>query len=153
MIELANILKISPNGKVKIKKNSGEIQEGQIFFPYGFFGSIKITNNSLAMVFYVDGNNDYPLICPINIIKQPSYNEGDIQIGGFDNETKITITSDTITIKAQNNIIDGDLKITGNIIIEGTSNLQGQATIQGKQFLTHTHSGVQSGSSNTGSVS
>ncbi|MCE2688187.1 MAG: hypothetical protein LW595_06570 [Rickettsiales bacterium] len=163
MIEIATIISISPKNLVKFKKSDGRIQQGQIFFPYGFFGSIKINKNSLAMVFY-DGGRDYPLICPINIISQPNFNQGEIQVGGFDNQTKIVVKENEIIITAPNNKIEGNLKVSGNIEVEGnvkinsnvevqgTSNLQGQTTIQGKQFLIHTHSGVQSGLSNTGSV-
>jgi hypothetical protein len=148
MNEIATILEIKNNGIIKFKTNNGNIQLGQVFYPYGFFGNIKITKNSLVLVFYVDGGRDYPLAMPINIIKQPtSIGSGNIQAGGFDNETKILITDNQITINATQIEINGNLKVNGNAIITGNAN------ISNKDFLTHSHSGVSSGSANSGPVS
>jgi len=55
-------------------------------------------------------------------------------------------SSKTFTISAAKIIFDG------NVEINGTLTVSGDATISGKSFLGHTHSGVESGGSNTGSV-
>jgi hypothetical protein len=153
MNEIAKIISINQDGKVKFKKSSGEIQIGQIFLPYGFFSNIKITENSLVLIFYVDGGKDYPLVCPINIIKQPKIESGQIQVGGFDNQPNILIKDNSITITATNTKIEGDLEINGNITINNDATITGQATITGKNFLNHTHSAVMSGTANSGPVS
>ena len=46
----------------------------------------------------------------------------------------------------------GNAEISGNLKIDGATNLVGTTTIEGVTFLTHEHSGVQSGSGNTGGV-
>ncbi|MBP2655014.1 MAG: phage baseplate assembly protein [Firmicutes bacterium] len=55
-------------------------------------------------------------------------------------------SSKTFTISAENIVFDG------NVTINGTLTVSGDATISGKSFLSHTHSGVESGGSNTGAV-
>lgn len=153
MNEIATIMSINLDGKVKFKKSNGEIQLGQVFLPYGFFSNIKITENSLVLVYYVDGGKDYPLVCPINIIKQPKINSGEIQVGGFDNQPNILIKDNSIIITSANTQINGNLQINGNITVSNDATITGQATITGKNFLTHTHQGVTSGTSNSGPVS
>lgn len=56
-------------------------------------------------------------------------------------------SSKTFTISAENIVFDG------NVTINGTLTVSGDATISGKSFLSHTHSGVESGGSTTGGVS
>jgi phage baseplate assembly protein V len=48
--------------------------------------------------------------------------------------------------------IAGNVNITGNLDVSGTSDLVGATTIQTKPFITHIHSGVQSGVNNSGGV-
>jgi phage baseplate assembly protein gpV len=148
MIEIAPIIEIKPNGTIKFKNNTGNIETGQVVYPVGFFTNITITTNSLVVVFRVDGGRDFPLVMPVNIIKQPTnIASGNIQVGGVENETKILITDNAINITSPNTEINGNLKVTGNAIITGN------ATIANKDFLNHTHSGVSSGSANSGPVS
>ena len=62
----------------------------------------------------------------------------------------IDVESTTVNISA------GNVNVTGKVTaanIEATSELKGAtALIGGRQFASHTHSGVQSGASNTGGV-
>jgi phage baseplate assembly protein gpV len=51
--------------------------------------------------------------------------------------TQVTIQSPTVTVD-------------GNLVVTGTTSGTGNGTFNGKNVDTHVHSGVQSGSSNTG---
>ena len=59
----------------------------------------------------------------------------------------IEFTGSGINIVAPNG-----LHITGSITMSSTLDVTGATSIQGTDFKTHTHSGVQSGGSNTGGV-
>lgn len=56
-----------------------------------------------------------------------------------------------INITGNVNII-GDIDVIGNLNVKGTTNLDGTTTIETKPFITHIHSGVQSGANNSGGV-
>lgn len=65
----------------------------------------------------------------------------------------VNITAENANITATNTTIDGDVQITGNLVVDGDSTLTGAGTeIAGKVFLTHLHSGVTTGVDNTGGV-
>ena len=48
--------------------------------------------------------------------------------------------------------MDNKLNVTGDAVMGSKLDVTGQTNIQGTDFLTHTHSGVQAGSSSTGGV-
>lgn len=82
------------------------------------------------------------------------YGRNDNKVLFMDNGN-IDIISDTnkITLKGSSIEITGNVKITGNLEVTGNSTLTGNGTtIAGKNFLTHTHSGVTAGGGVTGGV-
>lgn len=89
----------------------------------------------------------------------PNYATDAIEIRSDDGKTKVTVKQDTLTF------LQGTATITmtgGNITMAaGTINITGttavnitspESTMDSKPFLTHKHSGVTGGSSNTGGV-
>lgn len=68
----------------------------------------------------------------------PSYSTTAVEVRTFDGATKIGLTAGTVTITAAHTIMTGDLTVTGDVKGNGTS------------LHTHTHSGVSTGTSNTG---
>ena len=161
-MEIVSLLK--NNGKVaRVQLDDGSIIDNVvILYPYGLFANIKIDDNSLGLLF-CQNTRDYCYVIPYNIAKQPTLTSGSVAIGDFENDKIIKIVNGNVVINT-NVIIEGSLSANGavnlgnNLVIAGTLttvgtvNLQGTTTIQGKVFTTHTHSGVQSGSSITGGV-
>jgi hypothetical protein len=136
-MQIVGILAIE-NNLARVELDDGSIIDGaKIIYPAGFFANIEIDGNSLGMLFK-DGNNDYAFVLPINIVSQPLLAINEVALGNFKQNKTIKIASD-ITLNA-------DTKIAAKF---ETTN---ETKLQGKLFLTHTHSGVQSGGSNTGSV-
>lgn len=68
----------------------------------------------------------------------PNYSTTATEVRTFDGSTKIGLIAGTVTITASHTIISGDLTVTGDVKGNGTS------------LHTHTHSGVSTGTSNTG---
>lgn len=68
----------------------------------------------------------------------PNYSTSAVEVRTFDGSTKISLVSGAISITATHTIINGDLTVTGDVKGQGTS------------LHTHTHSGVSTGSGNTG---
>lgn len=68
-------------------------------------------------------------------------------------EAGVTITAPKLTINSQGDVdinAQGDININGQQIVAASS--ANDTKIDGKTFLTHQHTGVQSGSSDTGGV-
>lgn len=132
-MQIASILSVS-NNKARVQlDDQSVIDDVVIIYPAGFFANLAIDDNSLGL-FFQDGSKDYSYIMPINIAKQPILTINQIAIG--------------------NNIVIQDDKMQVNIDLDINAKLDvaGETTIQNRQFLTHTHSGVQSGGSNSGGV-
>lgn len=127
-MQIVSILSVD-NNKARVQLDDQSIiDEVVIIYPAGFFANLAIDDNSLGL-FFQDGSKDYSYVMPINIAKQPTLTTNQIAIG--------------------NNIIIQDDKMQINAKLD----VSGETKIQNKPFLTHTHSGVQSGGSNTGGVS
>lgn len=127
-MQIVSIISVS-NNKARVQLDDQSIIDGVvIIYPAGFFANLAIDDNSLGL-FFQDGSKDYAYVMPINIAKQPTLTTNQIAIG--------------------NNIIIQDDKMQINAKLD----VSGETKIQNKPFLTHTHSGVQSGGSNTGGVS
>lgn len=128
------------NNLARVQLDDGSIIDGAvILYPFGLFSNIAINDNSMGLLLE-DGSNDYCYVMPFNILAQPTLASGEIAVGDFLNNK---------TIKFLQN---GTVQINGNVVINGTIEVTGQANLQGKDFITHTHSGVQTGSSATGVV-
>ena len=161
-MEIVSLLK--NDGKVaRVQLDDGSIIDNVvILYPYGLFANIIIDDNSLGLLF-CQNTRDYCYVIPYNIAKQPVLTSGSVAIGDFENNKLIKIVNGNVVINT-NVIIEGtfsadgavnlgnNLVISGTLTTAGTVDLQGATTIQGKVFATHTHSGVQTGSSITGGV-
>ena len=161
-MEIVSLLK--NDGKVaRVQLDDGSIIDNVvILYPYGLFANIIIDDNSLGLLF-CQNTRDYCYVIPYNIAKQPVLTSGSVAIGDFVNNKLIKIINGNVVINT-NVIIEGtfsadgavnlgnNLVISGTLTTVGTVDLQGTTTIQGKVFTTHTHSGVQTGSSITGGV-
>jgi hypothetical protein len=86
--------------------------------------------------------------------------------------TKVVATSGSLELTATTVTVNGELLVNGELVVEGnisqpsgytamfdgtanfsgTTTFTGSTTIQGYAFLTHMHSGVATGASNTGGV-
>jgi phage baseplate assembly protein V len=64
-------------------------------------------------------------------------------------KNEINAKTGTMNLTATTNIT-GDVTITGNLTVTGTITSSGEVTGNGIALSTHVHSGVSSGSSNTG---
>jgi hypothetical protein len=166
---------LNNNGQqARVQLDDGSIIDGVvILYPFGLFSNIAISDNSMGLLLK-DGASDYPYVMPFNISAQPTLASSEVAIGNFEKNIKflqngkIEINGDVIingsiqtTGRAnlgENIIIAGTLKaigaseLTGDTLINGKLEVVGQAKLQGKDFITHIHSGVQTGSSNSGSV-
>jgi hypothetical protein len=85
----------------------------------------------------------------------PNYSTAVVEVRTFDGATKIGLTNGTVTITAANTHITGTLQVDGKITsadsvtaptVTGSTNV----IFGGKSGIAHTHSGVSTGSGNTG---
>jgi hypothetical protein len=85
----------------------------------------------------------------------PSYSTTAVEVRTFDGATKIGLTNGTVTITATNTHITGALQVDGAVTssasvtaptVTGSTNV----IFGGKSGIAHTHSGVATGSGNTG---
>jgi len=168
---------LSNNSKLaRVQLEDSSIIDGVvILYPFGLFSNIAINDNSMGLLLE-DGSNDYSYVMPFNISAQPTLASGEVAVGDFvNNKTIKFLQNGTIQINGdvvingtiqttgratlgENIVIAGTLKaigsteLTGDTLITGKLEVVGQAKLQGKDFITHTHSGVQTGSSATGGV-
>ena len=68
-------------------------------------------------------------------------------------ENEITVKATTVSVQAQTATVQGTNQVTVESNEQVTISGNGKTSIEGKDFLTHTHSGVQSGGSISGPVS
>lgn len=125
------------------------IKEGDIGLLIAADGNISVFKKLLQMFTpatyekhrYEDGIF-FPLILNGQIFS--STDENNLLISSIDGTTKISMSEEKITITAPQTIVDGDLKVNGTV----TSSVDVlSAGISGKS---HTHTGVQTGTGNTG---
>lgn len=64
----------------------------------------------------------------------------------------VTVQATTVSVEAENATVQGTDKVTVESNSQVAISGNGHTTIEGKDWLTHTHSGVQSGGSDTGPV-
>jgi len=100
-----------------------------------------------------------------------SEDAGNLIIPNLDGSVRVAIWTDKVKITAPSVILDtatttctGNLVVDGDITVNGISTLTGDvttladlivdgtATLDGHDFVTHRHSGVQTGSGDTGAV-
>lgn len=87
----------------------------------------------------------------------PGYSTETAQLRNEAGNAYVEISGATVNIKASTiNLEAGVVNVNGNETAFNSTNLSfngsGSTTIEGKRFLAHTHSGVQTGSGNTGGV-
>lgn len=113
------------------------------------------TIGSACLIFACDGDFSRKFAIPFNNSDGQKVNVGEKMI--FTPQgSKIYLKNDgsiEIIAAKQKISIVGDVSISGKLTVQGDADLKGTGTkIANKTFLTHTHSGVQSGPSNTGGV-
>ena len=82
----------------------------------------------------------------------PNYSTDSVQLRSDDLTVLVSLSSDRISIVAPKIDVTslGDINITGKKVT--VTSTDSDTTVDGKVFLTHTHTGVQSGGSNSGPV-
>lgn len=118
--------------------------------PYGINAAPPENTNCVVVAPFGYTENCYVVAFNANA---PVINAGEVII--YNNfGTQIYLKNDgSVEITAPIVKINGDVNITGNLIVDGDSTLTGAATsIADKTFLIHEHSGVTSGPDNTGGV-
>ena len=97
----------------------------------------------------------------------PSYSTTQVEVRTFDGTTKVGLIAGTVTITAANTHITGTLQVDGAVTTNSTLATQGEitsavsvtapnvigstnVTFGGKSGIAHTHSGVTTGTGNTG---
>lgn len=164
-ISLADILstEIIDNliyAKVKLLRNNVIIDDVLLVNYKGISGEPQIA--SKCLVLNADENFTRYYGLAIDTSNELSTQKDAITLYGrgtnkvlFMDSGNIDIISDgnKITLKGNSIEITGNVKITGNLEVSGDSTLTGNGTtIAGKNFLTHTHSGVTAGGGVTGGV-
>lgn len=77
-----------------------------------------------------------------------NYPTAGIEIRDESGSTKVNVTSGSVTVQGTTvNVSGSTISVSGSNVTLGSS-----TTIDGKSFLNHTHSGVESGNSNSGPV-
>ena len=126
--------------------------------PYGLNSAPPPGINCLMLAPFAYSENIYAL--PFNV-NAPKLQLGETIIyDNFGGQIYLKANGDIDIIAAKNvNITGGTTTINGNVHITGTLAVDGNATltgsgssIAGKTFLTHTHTGVTTGSGNSGGV-
>lgn len=142
---------LNNNGQqARVQLDDGSIIDGVvILYPFGLFSNIAISDNSMGLLLK-DGASDYPYLMPFNISAQPTLASSEVAVGNFEKNIKF-LQNGKIEINGDV-VINGNITTTGDTLINGKLEVVGQAKLQGKDFIAHTHSGVQTGSSATGGV-
>ena len=159
-VQLATMEKVNLNGQVSWK-NISTLLDVPVLFPRanGFSITFPIKKGDECLVIFADccidgfwqsggvGNTQLDKrrhdlsdgMAIITNISQPNkltnVSTTSLQLRSDDGNTKVDISTGNITLTATNVTINSN-----------------NVTIAGKNFLSHTHSGVQTGSGNTGSV-
>lgn len=81
------------------------------------------------------------------------YSSGSAQLRNADGSACIEISGSSINIQGSSVTINGQTTVNGQTAINGRTTIQGGTSIDGKDFLSHTHSGVETGGGKTGGVS
>lgn len=104
----------------------------------------KIIYNSNGTKIHLKQNGDID-IQATDDNKQPNIN--------ITASTNVNINATNVSITATDSTLNGNVTIDGNLEVTGDSTLTGTGTtIAGKNFLSHTHSGVTTGAGVTGGV-
>lgn len=119
----------------------------------GIQAQLERRRHDLTDCFFIPGGVSQP-----NAI--PNFSTNSLQVRTLDgrsivdvSSSGITLTSPKVTINSSGDvdiIAQGNVNISGQKIMETSS--QNNTTIDGKTFLTHLHTGVSSGQSDTGPV-
>lgn len=113
----------------------GKVADCAGLFPFGLHSIPSV--GSLAVVFNINGNAESKAAIIISNTR-PDLKAGEVALYHPDTGATVKMNSDgTVTISADSIKLDGDVSITGDLVVKG------------KDFLTHTH-GISSGSSSPG---
>lgn len=157
----------------------GVARDTTMLMPYGLVANPDDNTEGLTFSIGADGSRMYCMPFNPNLI--PRGSKGDVILFS-NKTTKITLKKNgNINVETNTNVnvsckeltascetaevnattadvnaatinLNGNVNISGNLVVTGTSTLVSTTTIETKPFLTHAHSGVTSGTSNTGGV-
>jgi hypothetical protein len=145
----------------------GKAADIETIFPYGM--SANMPKDSIVLLFNVQAQEENRAgIGYRHDLRPKNLKEGEVVFGNFLKGTTIFFDADG-NIKIVGDVeltgnlditgdmtLTGDMDVTGDVAITGAHDVTGNATVSGTltiggtNFATHTHSGVTSGSSNTG---
>jgi len=149
---------------------NGTTKPVETIWPYGLAG--RAPSDSLLLLFRVNGTTEDRAgiaMDPLRRFKDLADGEvvvgspfsganvhfkanGDIEVTGPANLIASITGSATVTAPGGADVNGVQIDSAGNVTIPGTLTVTGGASIAGKDFLTHVHSGVTAGPSNTGGV-
>jgi phage gp45-like len=145
--------------KVALLRSEMEIDDVRIVSSFGISGYPTIGSQCIVINTDCDTSRSYGLIIDLEHITSDAngiviYGKNDNKLYFMDNgNIDIVSNKNKITLKGNSVEITGDVKITGNLEVSGNSTLTGTGTtIAGKNFLSHTHSGVTPGGGVSGGV-
>ena len=83
----------------------------------------------------------------------PGYSTNSCQLRNEAGSAYVELSGSTINIVGSAvNIMAPNVTVTGRTTVDGKTTITGATDIQGRDFLTHTHSGVETGGGSTGGV-
>lgn len=130
----------------------GKVGDCLMVFPYGYHANL--TTDSLVALFAMHGQEENRAGIGYTPQTRPELAEGEVAVYHPNTGTMIKLqASGDILIDAPNVRFTGNVDIDGDLTVTGATALSDTVTSNGKDISdTHTHSGVQSGGSNTGPV-
>lgn len=159
-ITKGTILSVDSKHIAKVK-SGGVVKLCKLLYQEGFYKKPAINNTTECLILSINGSSQNLIAIPFNVSNYPNIDSDEVIIQNQSSNIKINVDG-SIIITAGSSIItitqDGSIdisgttiNITGDLVVSGNIT-SATATIGGKDFATHIHSGVTSGSANTGVV-
>ena len=112
----------------------------------GVQNQIDIRRHDLSDAFAIPGPWSQPR-------RVPGYSTNSCQLRNEAGSAYVELSGSTINIVGSAvNITAPNVTVTGRTTVDGKTTITGSTDIQGRDFLTHTHSGVETGGGSTGGV-
>lgn len=112
----------------------------------GVQNQIDIRRHDLSDAFAIPGPWSQPR-------RVSNYSTNSCQLRNEAGSAYVELAGSTINIVGSTvNITAPTVNVTGRTTVDGQTTITGATDIQGRDFLTHTHSGVETGGGNTGGV-
>lgn len=127
----------------------GKVADSVILFPYGYHANL--TPDSLVALFSVQGQNENRVAIGYDPVGRPKLESGEIAIFHPGSGSLIKLSADgTISITAPEIELKGNVTIAGDLTVQGDTMVKGITSNGANISNSHVHSGVSTGSSNTG---